>query len=419
MQPILTLLVSNLLGAAVGGVFFLSAGWRFDLAEMGLYAVAISTHWIIAGLIGTGLNVATVRLTTDYLTRGDRTTAAGMVALAVMTSASISLLAVGLFLGLALLAEQLFLPGELLILVVLWAGARSVLHCLRAGLLAQQQYIRAGLLTCLSALTGLVSLAAVVLGGPLTLSRLLLAHFLGLGASAVGGIGFLLPLLRSGIRIPKKLLRDLLAYARWPALSGGLRSFQINLGPLVLVALAGSAEAGLYILGRYPAFVFSVVAVSFYEYWLPAAAQEEKHGQLVRFLRRQMLLAGLVGAGMTLTAVAFQPLLHRLGSNFAVAAPLFVLNALDFAVGVLIRPVEAAYHGLHKPHLELLLRVAHLPLLLGLALLLAPNFGAVGMVWAQVFSNLLGLVLAVWLFWRALDRETRHQISNSPLRDKE
>src|ERR671925_1192376 len=99
IRPILTLLSSNLLGAVVGGAFFLSASRSFDLAEMGLYAVALSTYWIIAGLVGTGLHVATVRLSTDYLTAGDLAAAAEIVTLAVLAAGGLSLLMAGLSLG--------------------------------------------------------------------------------------------------------------------------------------------------------------------------------------------------------------------------------------------------------------------------------------------------------------------------------
>src|SRR4029453_3858831 len=189
IRPILTLLSSNLLAAVVGGGFFLSASRSFDLAEMGLYAVALSTHWIIAGLIGTGLHVATVRLSTDSLEAGDRAPAAEIVTLAVLTAGGLSLLVAGLSLGANLLtAAQLFLLGPLLALVALWAGARSVQDCLLAGLLGKQKFSRASLLLGLSAVTGSVSLIGMLLAGPLTLGGLLVAHAFGMGASAIAGL---------------------------------------------------------------------------------------------------------------------------------------------------------------------------------------------------------------------------------------
>jgi O-antigen/teichoic acid export membrane protein len=414
IRAILTLFSSNLLGAVVGGAFFLSASRSFDLAEMGLYAVALSTYWIITGLLGTGLHVATVRLSTDYLTAGDLAAAAEIVTLAVLTAGALSLLMAGLSLGSNLLtAAQLFLLGPLLALVALWAGARSVQDCLFAGLLVKQQFSRASLLLSLSAATGLVSLIGMLLAGSLTLRRLLVAHAFGMGATAIVGLGFLWPLWGSGVQISTKRLRALLAYACWPALSQATVSLQTELAPFMLVALAGSAQAGLYSLGRYPVFAFGMVAASLYQYWLPTAVQQTGHGQLMRFLGSQMRLAGLVGASVLLGAVVSRPLLPWLGPNFAIAAPVFVLAALDLALLVLTRPVEAVYHGLHKPHLELVLRGSRLLFLLGTALILAPHFGAVGMAWAQVLSSFVGLGLAVWLLWRELDPVTWKRVLDS------
>jgi O-antigen/teichoic acid export membrane protein len=282
-----------------------------------------------------------------------------------------------------------------------------VLDCVRSGLLAQQQFTRVALLMLLSAVTGLVSLAVTVLTGPLTLERMLLAHVVGLGTGAVAGFGLLAPLMRSGVRLSAARLRELLAYARWPGLSEGTRLLQVNLGPLALLTLAGSAEAGLFSLGRYPAYLFEVAAVSLYQYWLPTAIQERSPTDRVRFLIRQLRLAALLGLGMCLAAVAGRPLLPWLGENFAAGAHLFVLNAIDFALLLLIRPFDATFHGLHRPRLELLLRMATLPLLCAGALLLAPRFGAEGMVWAHVLTGLLALPLGIWLLRRALDPDVR------------
>ncbi len=412
MRNILTLLAGNCLGTVVGAVFFLSASRNFSLSQMGLYGVAISVQWILAGIAGTGLHVATVRLTTAHLSAGNRAAAAGVVALAAMTASAITLSAAAFCLVLSRVVS-LFLPGELLAMAALWAGGRLVLECVRAGLLVQQQYTRVCLLMCLSAITGLGSLGVAFLRGPLTLESLLAAHVFGLGAGAIGGLAFLLPLCDSGIQVSTGRLRELCVYAWWPALSEGSRLVQANIGPFVLVSLAGPVEAGLFSLGRYPAYLFDMIGVSLFQYWLPAAAREAGNKRLVPFLGRQLQLAGAVGLCLLLSAVAVRPFLPWLGSNFAAAASLFVLNALDIALFVLIRPIEAAYHGLRKPHLELLARVSRFPLLLGAALVLAYRFGAVGMVWAQILSNLVALGVASWLLWRELDPGARVQVLNT------
>jgi O-antigen/teichoic acid export membrane protein len=414
MRSILTLLASNTVGTVVGGVFFIVASWQFDLQAMGLYAVAISVQWIFSGLLGSGLGVSTIRLATDHLTEGNRRAAGGVVASAAVTAAGISVLFAGLFFALSLAtSQQPFLPGPLMALAALWAGARSVLECLRGGLLAQQQFTRAAALMILSAITGLTSLGVMFFTGPFTLQRLLVAHVVGLGSAAAFGTLLLLPLWRLGVELPRGRYRELMKYSMWPATSEAVRLLQANLGPLVLVALAGSAQAGLFSLGRYPAYLFEVIAVSLYQYWLPTAVREEGTGQLVRFLGKQMRLAGIVGLGMLVLALIFRPAVPLLGSNFAAAAHLFVLNTLDFALFVLIRPIESVFHGMYKPWLEVAPRVVRLVLLLGAAFLLAPRFGAVGMVWAQVFSGLVGLLLAFALLWRMLDGGSRRQALDS------
>jgi O-antigen/teichoic acid export membrane protein len=408
-RPILVLLISNLLGTAVAGVFFLVASRSFTLATMGGYTVAISIQWVAVGLVGTGLSVATIRLSTDMLTEGDRSRAAGLVVLAVATAVCFSVLAAaaGLAIGQQLLDAPIF-TADMLALAILWAGARATLDCIRSGLLADQRFNRVAILMGISAVTGLGALGlAVAEEGPLTVRRLLQAHVMGLSAAAVLGFTLLRPLLRHGPRLNRELLFSLWRYARWPAMSEGTRLLQANVGALLLLAMAGPAEAGLFGLGRYPAYMFEVVAISFYQYWLPTAARQHGQGRLARFFGRQMKLAALVGVAMLLLAVASRPLLPLFGENLAVAAPLFLLNAVDFALFLLIRPIETCYHGLHRPWLELVPRLARLALVVGLAYLLAPAFGAVGMVWGQILSGLVAVLIAAGLLWRRLNRPAR------------
>jgi O-antigen/teichoic acid export membrane protein len=403
LHPILTLLSSNILGVVVGGVFFLAASLSFDLKEMGFYTVAISVQWIAAGVIGTGLSVAIIRVSTDYLITGERAAAAGMVGAAYVAAGTVSVFAATICLGLTqLTAKQPLLSGGILALVFLWAGARSMIDCLRSGLLIQQQYTRVGLLMILSTITGLAAFGTVVLIGPLTLKRILIAHVFGLGLGAILGIRLLLPLWKSGIHFSKKRFINLLKYARWPSLSEGTYLLQVNIGPILLSSISGAEQAGLFGLGRYPAFLFGIVAISLYQYWLPEATRENNPEKLIRFLRRQMCIAGVVGVGMIIGAVAVKPLLPMLGKNFAAASNLFVLNTLDFVIYLIIRPIESVYHGLYKPHLEFILRVARLPILVGLGLILSAMYGAVGMVWAHVISGIAVMGLSIWLLCRHL-----------------
>jgi O-antigen/teichoic acid export membrane protein len=392
----------------IGGVFFLAASWSFDLAEMGRYALALTLQWVVAGLVGRALQVATVRLTVKVLAGPDPAAAGGVVVLAAMISAGLGLLAAGACWGLGNVADILLLPRGLLALVFLWAGARSVLDCLTAGLLAREQYSRSGLLVVLTATISLAALSGALLRGPLTLGSLLGAHALGMGASAVAATWWALPASR---RWPSRSqVGELLTYARWPALSEGLSLVQTDLGLLVVAMLAGAAQAGVFSVARYPAVVFGVVATSAYQYWLPTAARHVDSGTTTRFLMRQIRLAGLVASAMLLGALAVRPALPWLGANFAAAAPLFVLNAIDFALLVLMKPVTAMYHGLLKPHLELVWRAGVLPVLVGGAVLLVPRYGAAGMVWAQLVATTLGVGLGAWLLWRELHATTRGQI---------
>lgn len=403
-RPILLLLSGNLLGAAVGGTFFLTASWRFSLAEMGRYAVAISVQWVIFGLVGTGLAIATLRLARDRLATEDRAGAAGIVTNAALSAGGLAAVAAAVaFAALGPFASRLAITPEVVALAFLWAGARAVLDILRSGLLAQQDFRRAALLTGGSAATGLGALAIALGTGELTVQRLLSAHAGGLFAGALVGIPLLVPLGRRGVR--RHGMRPLLEYARWPAMSEGTRLLQANLGPPILVSLGGATQAGLFGMGRYPAYVFDVVAVTLYQYWLAKAVQVPDHASMRGYIGQQLKLASTLGITMVAVAFLIQPFLPLLGENFDRAGPLFVLSSVDFALILMVRPVETVFHGLRRPRLELAQRTMSLPILFLAALLFAPRWGAVGMAGAHIAASAMSLAVGALLLRYALRSE--------------
>lgn len=401
LRPILLLLSGNLLGAAVGGAFFFAASWRFPLEEMGRYAVAISTQWVTFGLIGTGVSIATLRLVRDRLAASDRPGGAGIIVNAALGVVALALLValVG-WLALERFGVGVSIAPLLAVLAVLWAGARALLDVLRSGLLAQQDFRRTAVLTVLSAATGLTALVVTLLTGELTVRRMLIAHVVGLSCGVLASIPLLVPLAREGVR--RTGGRHLFEYARWPALSEGTRLLQANLGPLLLAGVAGSAEAGLFGLGRYPAYLFEVVAVTLYQFWLARAVQIPDRASMRGYVGRQLRFASVLGVAMVAAALVAQPLLPLLGENFARAGSLFVLSAVDFALVLLIRPIETVFHGLRRPHLELLQRGVTLPVLVVAAVWLGGRFGAMGMAGAHVLASIFSLACGLLLLRRAL-----------------
>jgi O-antigen/teichoic acid export membrane protein len=158
-------------------------------------------------------------------------------------------------------------------------------------------------------------------------------------------------------------------------------------------------------MGRYPAYVFDVITVSLYQYWLAKAVHVSGGNSVRGHLRRQLAFAGLLGIAMVFGALLARPFLHFLGDNFARAGWLFVLSSVDFAIVLLVRPIETMFHGLHRPHLELIQRWLTLPILLIAALLLTPRWGAAGMAGAHIAGSLGSLAFGAYLLRRTLRGE--------------
>ena len=140
ISPVLTLLSSNVVGAAAGGLFFLIASRAFDLEEMGRYTVAIGLQWVLVGLVGSGLSVAVIRLAADAIAADDRPAAAGIVSVGILFSAGlgIAVATIGFAVGRGDGFAPFGLDGTILGWVALWGGARSVLDSIRSGLLVER-----------------------------------------------------------------------------------------------------------------------------------------------------------------------------------------------------------------------------------------------------------------------------------------
>ena len=401
IHPLVKLLGGNLLGTAAGGVFFVVATLSLSIEEMGRYTAAISAQWVAVGLLGSGLAVATLRLAALGLERGERRVAAGVV-----VQAQSIVLVVTALVALAAYALHASMPervGVVPLWVVGWAGARAFIDCIRSGLLANHEFGRSAMLMVFTAVTGLGALGAVYATGELTVERLLVAHVAGLASGGLLGQLLVVPLLRGGIAASREQLGELVRYARWPALSEGTRLLQIHLGPLMLITFAGAGEAGLFGVARYPAFLFDVIALSLYQYWLSTAVRRRSAEGLGRLLGTQLQLAAVVAVLVVVAAFAAHPLMRLFGPPFADAAGLFVWNAVDFGILLLLRPAESTYHGLHKPWLESAQRLIVLPLLLGGGMLLVPHFGAQGMVFAHIATGIAALGVAALLLRGRLD----------------
>jgi O-antigen/teichoic acid export membrane protein len=400
-RPVLLLLGGNLIGAVVGGIFFITASRLFTLQEMGRYVVAISLHWIAFGLLGTGLSIATLRVARDRLLAGDTPGAAGVVALAATTGMLGGIvIACVAFAFLSWVAIPLGVSPRVAFLAITWAGARALLDCVRAGLLAQQRFMRAAILSGFTAFSGLFVLVLALSTGALTVVRLLETHTAGILIGAFASIALLGPLVREGVRHSGS--RELFAYARWPALSEGTRLLQVNLGAPLLALVAGAGQAGIFGLGRYPAYLFDIVAVSLYQYWLSQAVQVTTAARMREYLVPQFKVAGLLGLATLVGALLALPVLPLLGDAFVSVRLLFFLCAVDFAIVLLVRPIESAYHGLGRPRLELVQRGVTLQVLAVSALVLARRWGALGMVGAHIIASVVSLACGAFLIHRAL-----------------
>lgn len=131
------------------------------------------------------------------------------------------------------------------------------------------------------------------------------------------------------------------------------------------------------------------------------ATLAEDEGKMVETLVRAIGIIAFVGLPMTIgiaaTAPIFVPLL--LGPNWSDVVPIIQILAINGVALVLYSNSHVMFYALDKPQLTAYITALRLGLLLPVALLLVPNYGALGAAWALSITNVIVAVAEYVLFF--------------------
>jgi O-antigen/teichoic acid export membrane protein/glycosyltransferase involved in cell wall biosynthesis len=378
---------------------------------VGTYAVVVSTG-VLLGLVGTaGLDQHALRAVAGDLRVGDSASAGAVVRQVITAVAGIALIVAGALAAAALLtplAQRLDTTRSLLAIgaaiVPLMALNRVAIAVLRAsdGQLAGQ--LLEGLHTSLLLLALLVLILADRAIAPETAVHLLVGA---LGLTT--GTAWMLLRRHARTWAPPSHRRDRTILKRgWPFL---LASLLIAAGDwllLVLVAFFGSAaDAGALRMVLQVTLVPGTVVATGENYAAPLLAGDvrtRRWDQLWdRYRRARRLMLIFAGPILLVAIMAPEWLLGTLfGAEARGAATALLILALGQAVNVLAGPIGGLMLMAGRERTQLAVTAVGLILVVGLALLLVPDFGITGAAIASAaalgFRNVTTFILARQLF---------------------
>lgn len=378
----------------------------------------IGLAWVVLGyftFLDLGMGYAATRLVADALGRNDLRRVPPIVG-----SAGAVQIGVGLVGAAVLFAAAPFLVDDFLRVAatlrddavrtfrILSAGVPLVLltASLRAILSARQRFglinaitIPASVVNFLIPLAGalwawsLAQIAALLLAGRVAA----MLAFLVLAAREIPG-------LVSGAAPRQNIVRELLGFGLWTAITNALAGVFTSLDRFLLGSLRNMTAVGFYTAPQELVLRLSILPASLTATLFPALTTLDARKEVARvrelYARSLRFLSASVGAA-ALLLVAIGPDLLRvwLGAESAAHAGI----ALQFlALGILVNAiayVPSAYlHSINRPDLPAKMHLLQLPVFLGLAWLLMPRFGPAG-------------AGAVWFARAALDTALLHAAS--------
>lgn len=379
----------SLMGANAAAMLFLAH--RLELATYGLLVITISGQLLISRLLMVGVDAGMVRLTAlpELRSRSGEVVTAGLV---VMVCTSCVLLVLSLLATPVL--YRFAVLGWILPCIVVGAIGTSLVDYGYNFRLALHEYPLAGLAQGGTAIwrLGLTTLAAVVL--PAYPVAVFVAYH---GASLLSGLAQTLLIARVSQRRPgRALIKRLLRYSYWQGIANVIVIFSLYQGTFVLMVLKQPAATGIFGLGLTLSLGFFAIYNAYFEYLLVRIRAVEHIKALPRFITRALTAALILILACVPVVFAVATLMRwYLGSEWLEVVPIFVYLAASMVLLILQAPFEAACHYFLRPQLVTLGWVMR-AVLVGIAgLILAPQFGAIGVAIAQLIGSALALFVLI------------------------
>jgi O-antigen/teichoic acid export membrane protein len=296
------------------------------------------------------------------------------------------------------------LTGPIVFAIV--AGLAVGLVAFRAStFLAERRYVAYSLVGSLFYVATIVALLPTWIGG-MELEATTV-YWIFLGAALAVGLPALATLVASAwpLELDRSLMSNVVRFATWLFAANLVSVVLLRLDVILLAAYVDKVEVGFYGAAVRIAMVIGLLIGAMSGFFLPRVGETRSSRAALRaYLHDARFFVLVLGLGIVLTWLA-APLLVRglFGSEFADATSLVRIILLGTLCMAISAPLGQLLLGGEVPRGVVFLNLTRLGVILGLILLLAPRFGATGVAWAYVGSELAAVVyvaVAAVVIWR-------------------
>lgn len=420
IEHLVPLIAAGMFSVLIGAINLILVTHALSVAAFGIFSSALSLHLILTRIAGLELGTSVVRFSADALQANDIHAARTIfrtgfgVRIALLALFGSTLIVFAPQISNLLTSNQV--PLGIVQLLSFGIVGMGMLDFISTIYVAHLQFRRPALLQVIPAgirLLGLIIL--ILLAQRAVLDEILILYMGCYWVACVAGF----PVLRSSVIASTSeknfkenlfswaIARQLLSYGGWMTVSSILDTLSQNIGAVLLINLSTLEQTGVYGLGLFPSFFINIIAGSVLSYLMPFASRLESREGIMPFLKGTLRITVptiLVSAALLAPALVAFPLMF--GATGRSALPVFLILSFAQLVGLAYGPLHTVFHYLLKPHLIVIALVVRIGTMVGTALLLLSNLGAVGMALACLIGTVLAGLASVAVLWIELRRSS-------------
>lgn len=402
-------LSATILSGAMGTAALLLTIRHLSLEAFGILTVALTTMQLVGMFSNFGLNETLITLVSRAESSEQRydvkTCLSAILQLRLIITAVV--IAAGFLLARPI-AEHLFHQPELgvpLRLSVLGACGVSLCQFSLTALQASRSYVRYAVVGLVRSSSILMALAILAAFGHLTLTAALYvniaAPFLAFATSpSLAHLGL--------IKIDGSLLqftRQIWSFSKWISIQNLCSMFFSRLEIYFLTAFASPAVLGIYSVAFKLCGGILVLEATNRTVLFPEIARRAGTPKLSSFARGSLGALTILGGLVWGLGVLASPLIPTLlGAHYAASVPIFLVLLTARALYIPLTPLVLLFFATDQTRSGAHYALFQLLLLVGVGLLLIPNYGAKGAAWTQVVVAAAAVGYVVIFAWPYLAR---------------
>lgn len=266
------------------------------------------------------------------------------------------------------------------------------------ALSAEQKFLKVGLLSVIGSAIRLGTGLLLVILSFFTLENSIILQVISLGILLLIGIAFQRHAIVKG-KFLKNFVKKFITFSSFLGIARGMTALASRLDVLMIVAIAGPTQAGIYAIASRVISLYPLLAGSFSTVVAPKIAQFQQRNPLLDFTKKVMLgTGGILSTIIFLIIIAdpFMTILFQEKGTEAVGIFRVLLTSMLFFVAS-IPPVTLAIYNLKKPHILTINSIIQVIIVCVGNLVFIPLFGYLGAGYSLIIAYSVTLMLTTIL----------------------